>query len=32
MMPPDPTRIRDVPAAIWPMTTAVAALAIPGWL
>ena len=27
MMPPAPTRIVDVPAATWPMTTDVAALA-----
>ena len=32
MMPPDPTRIRDVPPAMWPITTAVAALAMPGML
>lgn len=30
MIPPEPTRMRDVPAATCPMTTAVAALAIPG--
>ncbi len=29
MMPPEPTRIVAVPAATWPMTTAVAALAMP---
>ena len=32
MMPPAPTRMREVPAATWPMTTEVAALAIPGML
>ncbi|MNY63269.1 hypothetical protein D3C86_2002020 [compost metagenome] len=32
MTPPEPTRIVEVPAATWPMTTAVAALAIPGML
>ena len=32
MIPPAPTRIVDVPPAMWPMTTAVAALAIPGML
>ncbi len=32
MIPPAPTRIVDVPAATWPITTAVAALAIPGLL
>ena len=30
MMPPEPTRMREVPAARWPITTAVAALATPG--
>jgi hypothetical protein len=30
MIPPDPTRIVDVPPATWAMTTDVAALAIPG--
>ena len=30
MMPPEPTRIDAVPAATWAITTAVAALAIPG--
>lgn len=30
--PPEPTRMVEVPAATWPMTTAVAALAIPGML
>src|SRR4051812_23917806 len=30
MIPPAPTRIRVVPAARWPITTAVAALATPG--
>ena len=30
MMPPAPTRIRDVPPATWPISTAVAALAMPG--
>ncbi len=29
MMPPAPTRMRLVAAATWPMTTAVAALAMP---
>ena len=29
MIPPEPTRIVDVPAATWAITTAVAALAIP---
>jgi hypothetical protein len=32
MMPPAPTRIVRVPAAIWLNTTAVAALATPGML
>ena len=32
MIPPAPTRMRRVPAAIWAMTTAVAALAMPGML
>ena len=32
MMPPAPTRIVDVPPAMWPITTAVAALAMPGML
>ena len=32
MMPPAPTRMREVPPAMWPITTAVAALAIPGML
>jgi hypothetical protein len=32
MMPPAPTRIVEVPAATWPITTAVAALATPGML
>src|SRR5205814_2027156 len=30
--PEDPQRIVEVPAAMWPITTAVAALAIPGML
>jgi hypothetical protein len=30
MMPPEPMRIRFVAAPTWPMTTAVAALAMPG--
>ena len=30
MIPPAPTRMVEVPAATWPMTTAVAALAMPG--
>ena len=30
MMPPAPTRMRWVPPAMWPMSTAVAALAMPG--
>jgi len=30
MMPPAPTRMLEVPAATWPMSTAVAALAMPG--
>ena len=30
MIPPAPTRMLDVPAAICPITTDVAALAIPG--
>ena len=30
MMPPEPTRMVAVPAATWAMTTAVAALAMPG--
>jgi len=29
-MPPAPTRMVVVPAATWPMTTDVAALAMPG--
>ena len=32
MIPPAPTRIVDVAAATWPMTTDVAALAMPGML
>jgi hypothetical protein len=32
MTPPAPTRIVEVPAAKWPITTDVAALAIPGML
>ena len=32
MMPPAPTRIVEVPAATWAMTTEVAALAMPGML
>ena len=32
MIPPAPTRIVDVAAATCPMTTAVAALAMPGML
>ena len=32
MMPPAPTRMVEVPAATWPITTAVAALAMPGML
>jgi hypothetical protein len=32
MIPPEPTRMVLVPAATWPMTTAVAALAMPGML
>ena len=32
MMPPEPTRIVFVPPATWPITTAVAALAMPGML
>ncbi len=32
MTPPAPTRSVVVPAATWPMTTAVAALAMPGML
>ena len=32
IMPPAPTRIVEVPSAIWPTTTEVAALAIPGML
>jgi hypothetical protein len=32
MMPPAPTRMVCVPAAIWPMTTDVAALAMPAML
>ena len=32
MIPPAPTRIVDVPLATWPMSTAVAALAMPGML
>ena len=32
MIPPDPTRIRRVPPAIWPIATAVAALAMPSML
>ncbi|MND01107.1 hypothetical protein D3C83_199570 [compost metagenome] len=30
--PPEPTRMRSVAPAIWPITTAVAALAMPGML
>ena len=30
--PPAPTRIVDVPPAMWPISTAVAALAMPGML
>ena len=29
MMPPEPTRMVRVPPAMWPITTAVAALAMP---
>jgi hypothetical protein len=32
MMPPAPTRILVVPAAMWASTTEVAALAMPGML
>jgi hypothetical protein len=32
MTPPAPTRMVFVPAATWPMTTEVAALAMPGML
>ena len=32
MIPPEPTRIVEVAPATWPMTTEVAALAIPGML
>jgi len=32
MMPPDPTRRVVVASAMWPMTTAVAELAMPGML
>ena len=32
MMPPAPIRMREVPAATWPMSTEVAALPIPGML
>ena len=32
MMPPAPTRMREVPPATWPISTAVAALAMPGML
>ena len=32
MTPPAPTRMVEVPAATWPMTTEVAALAMPGML
>jgi hypothetical protein len=32
MMPPAPTRMRDVPAARWAMTRDVAELAMPGML
>jgi hypothetical protein len=32
MMPPAPTRIVLVPPATWPISTAVAALAMPGML
>ena len=32
MMPAAPTRMREVAAATWPITTAVAALAMPGML
>ena len=32
MMPPAPTRMREVPAATCAMSTAVAALAMPGML
>ena len=32
MMPPEPTRMVEVPPATWPITTAVAALAMPGML
>jgi TRAP-type C4-dicarboxylate transport system permease large subunit len=32
MIPPEPTRIVCVAPATWPITTAVAALAIPGML
>ena len=32
MMPPAPTRMVRVPAAMWAMTSEVAALAMPGML
>ena len=32
MMPPAPTRMLEVPAATWQITTEVAALAMPGML
>jgi hypothetical protein len=32
MIPPDPTRNVDVPPATWPISTEVAALAMPGML
>ena len=32
MMPPAPTRMLEVPAATWPISTEVAALAMPGML
>ena len=32
MMPPEPTRMVEVPPAMWPTSTAVAELAMPGML
>lgn len=32
MIPPEPTRIFEVPPAMWPISTAVAELAMPGML
>jgi hypothetical protein len=32
MTPPEPTRIRSVPSATWPISSAVAADAMPGML